>query len=232
MRAAVDERQLQRRALLGGQGLEGAQQLAGLDAFGGDVARVGLALVIPRAQVGSPNSPTAPTLVPTAAPPLLTMPPAEGWVTFASPMNGLNLSLPGDWTMAPASEPWGYGADTKEDSPWLDRASSADGRLEFFARATDLPRSMTIADWIEAYELETGTCSTPVPWVPVTAPIGEWSMRETCGRFVGLGVVDGVRGIVLSMRPTVQQTTHAQIDAHTELFAAIIGSVGGVARTD
>ena len=42
----------------------------------------------------------------------------------------------------------------------------------------------------------------------------------------------GVRGIVLSMRPTIQQTTHAQIDADTELFAAIIGSVGSAARTD
>jgi hypothetical protein len=96
--------------------------------------------------------------------------------------------------------------------------------LEFFGRATDLPAAMDIDAWITAYEMQTGTCSAPADWVPFEAPVGDWAVREICGRFVGLGVVDGTRGIVLSLRPTVMQPTRAQIDEDGELFESIIAS--------
>jgi hypothetical protein len=195
------------------------------------VVAVAAVLVIPRDDVGAPPA-VAPTalasggpapVVPSAAP-LITMPPADSWAPVASTVNRYHVNLPAGWTWTPATEPWVSGTTTAEDSPWLDRATSRDGRLEFFGRATDLSAPMTLDDWIAAYETQTGTCSTPEDWVPLETAVGDWAVREICGRFVGLGVVDGTRGIVLSLRPTVMQPTRAQIDEDGTLFESIIAS--------
>jgi hypothetical protein len=187
------------------------------------VIAVAAMLVLPRDDVGAPSPTVAPT-APGSAAPLITMPPVEAWNPYASTVSGYHVHLPAGWAWTPATEPWVSGTTTAEDSPWLDRAMSPDGRLEFFGRATDLPAAMDIDAWITAYETQTGTCSAPADWVPFEAPVGDWAVREICGRFVGLGVVDGTRGIVLSLRPTVMQPTRAQIDEDGELFESIIAS--------
>ena len=74
------------------------------------------------------------------------------------------------------------------------------------------------------YESQTGTCSTAEDWVPTQAAVGDRAVREIYGRFVGLGVVDGTRGIVLSLRPTVIQPTREQITEDGALFDSIIAS--------
>lgn len=195
------------------------------------VMAVAAILVVPRDDVGAPSQTVAPTalasgaapLVPSAAP-LITMPPVGSWNPYASTVNGYHVHLPAGWIWTPATEPWVSGTTTAEDSPWLDRAISRDGRLEFFGRATDLPEPMDIDAWIAAYESQTGTCSAPEDWIPLETRVGDWAVREICGRFVGLGVVDGTRGVVLSLRPTGMQPTRAQIDEDGALFATIIAS--------
>jgi hypothetical protein len=195
------------------------------------IVAVAAVVVLPRDEVGAPPT-VAPTtlasqgaapVVPSAAP-LVTMPPVDAWNPYASTVSGYHVHLPAGWAWTPATEPWVLGTTTAEDSPWLDRATSRDGRLEFFGRATDLSAPMTIDDWIAAYESQTGTCSAPEDWVPFGAPVGDWAIREICGRFVGLGVIDGTRGIVLSLRPTVMQPTRAQIDEDGTFFESIIAS--------
>jgi hypothetical protein len=211
--------------------------LAGDPVIGRVAAIVALAVAVgaaavfigPRDQVGGPGPSALPSAAPSEAgspgspPPVWTMPPADAMSSYASTVNGYHLHLPAGWSWTPATERWERGTPTAEDSPWLDRAASRDGRLELFGRATDVPTTMTIDDWIASYEASTGTCSTPQEWVEIQTQIGAWAIREICGRFVGLGVVDS-RGIVLSLRPVGMQPTRRQIDADAAFFEAIIES--------
>lgn len=193
------------------------------------VAVVGtLAVVAPRIAPGETGAslptvaPSVALVSPAASIPLVTMPPIGGWSAAASDISGYAMELPADWTFEPATAPWPYGSATGEDAPWLDRAVASDGRLEFFGRATDLPSAMTIDAWVTDYESTVNPCGS-APWEPVAAATGAWRMREFCGRFVAVGVVDD-RGVVLSLRPLGMQASAAQLVEDRALFTAIVAT--------
>lgn len=188
------------------------------------VATIGIA--IPRDEVGGPSATAVPATAQPAGslPPLVTMPPVAGWVPFVSTAGGYGVDLPADWERTPAREAWPYGEATPQDAPWLDRAVSADGRLEWFGRATTLPAPMTLDDWVADYEASANPCAA-APWEALESRVGSWRVREYCGRFVAVGVIDGTRGVVLSMRPVGIQPTATQVAEDQALFASIVSSV-------
>jgi hypothetical protein len=196
---------------------------AGVGAVALVVFAVGVSLAVsaqPRSSVGGPGVSAAPA----GATQLSTMPPMSTWVPFRSAVNAYSVSLPPDWAAVEATAIWPHGNETPEDAPWLDRAVSADGRLEFFGRVTTLPAPIAIDDWVREYEALTKSCGRG-DWTPIEDVVdGSWVIREWCGRVVALGLVDGSRGIVLSLRPTSIQATLTQVREDERLLAAIAGT--------
>jgi hypothetical protein len=181
------------------------------------------ALVRPAPNVGVTPAPS-PVLTPV---PLIPVPPRASWVEYGSAVTGLVIQLPSGWNVTPATEPWPFGERNVVGAPWLGSIVDRTGRFTISLALTELPEtSRTLDAWVAAYDAAQGrtTCASGDGWVMLEGADPPWRIREDCGRFAALAVIDG-RGVFAAFRPSPLAPTPAQVTSDRLFFEEAVRSI-------
>jgi hypothetical protein len=160
-------------------------------------------------QAPSPAVTVAPSPTP-AATPMPTVPPLT--TQYDSPSYGYSVTMPDDYRLFPAKQPWRPFTDSNVDSPAVERIVSTNYLVWFTARSHQLDRPMTSAEWLQQFSAYPGAplismagcTASPITWQNVTID-GEpaFQVHEQCGGF-WLVVAKGDRGYVFMWRIGVE----------------------------